>query len=119
MIEQPEFDLFNLAPASAEASHSEVAVSGESTAASTLCFDAPTSVEMTATDGCTLTGGGSSPRAGASKPWNEVPQELFLSWSDAMQRAYMRARDLAGAATAHERGEDPEFYLQRAETYRA
>lgn len=101
MIEQPEFDLFNLAPVSAEASHSEVAVSGESTGLSG------------GRNGSNAKTAGSTP-----KPWNEVPQELFLSWSDAMQRSYMRARDLAGAATAHERGEDPEFYLQRAETYR-
>jgi len=50
--------------------------------------------------------------------WHEVPQARFLSWSDDMQRAYCAARDDASALTARERGEDPEFYIKRAESYR-
>jgi hypothetical protein len=50
-------------------------------------------------------------------PWHEVPQARFLSWSPQMQYAYCAARDLASAETAYERGEDPEFYQQRAESY--
>jgi hypothetical protein len=49
--------------------------------------------------------------------WHEVPQARFLSWKRQMQFAYCAARDLASAETAHERGEDPEFYQQRAESY--
>lgn len=52
-----------------------------------------------------------------SSPWYEVPQARFLSWSRAMQMSYCAARDLASAKTAHKRGEDPEFYQQRAESY--
>lgn len=50
--------------------------------------------------------------------WNEVPQALFLSWSPAMQHAYCRNRDLNSAQSAHERGEDQQFYLTRADGYR-
>ncbi len=50
--------------------------------------------------------------------WQEIPQARFLSWSEEMQRAYCAARDDASALTAHERGEDPEFYRNRASVYR-
>lgn len=50
--------------------------------------------------------------------WQEVPQARFLSWSIAMQNSYCRARDLDSAISAEGRGEDPNFYLERAEMYR-
>lgn len=46
-----------------------------------------------------------------------VPQALFLSWSPAMQLSYCAARDLDSTESAHLRGEDPEFYQERAEWY--
>lgn len=57
------------------------------------------------------------PGKSPAREWREVSQALFLSWSDAMQRSYCKARDLDSATTAHLRGEDPNFYLQRAEMY--
>jgi hypothetical protein len=53
----------------------------------------------------------------ARSAWREVPQALFMSWSDAMQLKYCAARDRDSATTARLRGEDPEFYLRRAESY--
>ena len=47
-------------------------------------------------------------------PWREVPQALFLSWSDVRQRSYCVARDEDAALSAN----DPTFYLQRARMYR-
>lgn len=49
--------------------------------------------------------------------WHEVPAARFLSWSDEMQRAYCAARDRDSALSAVGRGEDPAFYLRRAEFY--
>ncbi len=66
------------------------------------------------TGGATCTQAGESP---ATSNWQEVPQARFLSWSRQMQAAYCANRDLASAETAAERGEDPEFYLERAEGY--
>ena len=46
-----------------------------------------------------------------------VPQAVFLSWPSAMQYAYCAARDRDSATTAHLRGEDPSWYLERAKLY--
>lgn len=96
-------------------------------------FDSPASSGMPGADERKPTGGGSSPRAGESiaaggdtcrqageRPatyWQEVPQARFLSWSPQMQAAYCASRDLDSAESAANRGEDPEFYLERAEGY--
>jgi hypothetical protein len=79
-------------------------------------FDSPVSGGQPVTDASKPTGGGSSPQAGESI-WREVPQARFLSWSPAMQASYCASRDLDSAESAHERGEDPEFYMRRAEAY--
>jgi hypothetical protein len=49
-------------------------------------------------------------------PWQEVPQARFLSWSDAMQRAYCAARDRDSAANSDSL-EWCEFFLERAKGY--
>lgn len=48
----------------------------------------------------------------------DIPQALFLSWSDAMQLAYCARRDEDSAVHA-ENEEWRQFYLARAEGYRA
>lgn len=65
-------------------------------------------------------GGGSCHQAGESPAtdWREVPQATFLSWPEATQLAYCSARDEHAALDAEGRGEDPAFYLERAEGYR-
>jgi len=50
------------------------------------------------------------------REWNEVPQALFLSWSDAMQLAYCRTRDLQSASETDDATEKA-WYLTRAELY--
>lgn len=60
---------------------------------------------------------GSTPASSVILDWDEVPQARFLSWSKPMQLSYCAARDLNSAESAHLRGEDPEFYLKRAEQY--
>lgn len=50
--------------------------------------------------------------------WQEVPQALFLSWSERRQLAYCAARDedsAAGAATL----EELNWYRERANAYKA
>mgnify|MGYP001615593439 CR=1 FL=1 len=54
--------------------------------------------------------------ASGRSSWREVPQALFLSWSDAMQAAYCRDRDL-GSSKCAENDEWQQFYLQRANGY--
>lgn len=51
--------------------------------------------------------------------WREVPQARFLSWPPEMQAAYCAARDDDSALSAASRGEDPEWYKQRARSYRS
>lgn len=48
-----------------------------------------------------------------------APHAAFLGWDRRARLAYMIARDLDSARTAVERGEEPGFYLARAEGYRA
>ena len=48
--------------------------------------------------------------------WQEVPQARFLSWSDAMQQAYCRARAV-DSALYEEDPEWAEFFLARSKTY--
>lgn len=50
--------------------------------------------------------------------WHEVPQALFLSWSDAMQMAYCYRRD-ADSALRADNNTDAAFYLERAAQYKA
>jgi hypothetical protein len=50
--------------------------------------------------------------------WREVPQARFLSWSDAMQRAYCAARD-EDAALHAESDDWAAFYRKRAAHYRS
>jgi hypothetical protein len=49
--------------------------------------------------------------------WAEVPSAVFLSWSEARQRAYCAARDRDSALSAVGRGEDPAWFLERANSY--
>lgn len=51
------------------------------------------------------------------RPWNEVPQPLFLSWSPAMQYSYCAARD-EDSARSETSEEFKAFYLERAVSYR-
>lgn len=53
---------------------------------------------------------------GTRRVWHEVPQSRFLSWSDAMQRAYCAARD-RDAADDPENASMRTFYLERAAHY--
>ena len=50
--------------------------------------------------------------------WHEVPQALFLSWSDARQRSYCAIRD-EDALLSAESDAWIVFYGRRAERYRA
>jgi len=49
--------------------------------------------------------------------WQEVPQALYLSWSDRMQYAYCARRDDDAAKDAE--GAMKEFYEERARCYRS
>jgi len=49
------------------------------------------------------------------REWQEVPQALFLSWSEARQLAYCAARDEAPQASYHP---SQQFYQERAAAYR-
>ena len=50
--------------------------------------------------------------------WREVPQALFLSWSEARQLSYCAARDEDSALDATS-DEEMEWFLQRAMDYRS
>lgn len=52
------------------------------------------------------------------RSWREVPQATFLQWPEATQLAYCAARDEDAALSATARGEDPQFYIERARSYR-
>lgn len=52
------------------------------------------------------------------RPWREVPQALFLSWSPVHQLIYCWKRDMDSARQAEERGEDSEWFRWRGERYR-
>ena len=57
------------------------------------------------------------PKGVSSSPvWQEVPQALYLSWSEPMQLAYCARRDEDMAQHAEE--EDRQFYLDRAQMYK-
>ncbi len=58
-------------------------------------------------------------RIEAAPSWREVPQALFLSWSEPRQMAYCAARDDNSALLAIKLQEDPTFYQDRARAYRA
>ena len=58
---------------------------------------------------------GEEPRP--SMPFRDVPQAVFLAWSERMQNDYCAARDLDSARTAEERGEDADWYRERANGY--
>lgn len=49
--------------------------------------------------------------------WREVPQALFLSWSEARQLDWCARRD-EDAALREEREHHRQFYKERAEAYR-
>jgi hypothetical protein len=49
--------------------------------------------------------------------WQEVPQTLFLSWSQARQFAYCAARD-EDAAEFSETYAEAQWYMERASAYR-
>lgn len=54
----------------------------------------------------------------AEPEWNEVPQDLFLSWSNGMQFAYCYRRDINSALRA-DNDTDAAFFLERAAIYKA
>jgi hypothetical protein len=47
--------------------------------------------------------------------WQEVPQALFLSWSERRQYSYCMLRDLNSSI---DEPENEAWYLERAESYR-
>lgn len=53
----------------------------------------------------------------ATSLWREVPQALFLSWSEARQLSYCAARD-EDAATYATTPEEVLWYKERARSYR-